>query len=198
MNFLQPAYVSSTSQPDEVKIVFNDTSMFVSTKGIGMKQTETSKKKLPKLATPNQININARVVVIATFSTLAVTFTLQFALKAVLSSMLTQIQIMGLIVHMFLVSLSYPLNCFNFFGQLFSLVSFNLIPTGYIFEKIFKFSRLDDEWLTDWFYWIGYSSMFAVNNMSTIFVLMIVLPFWIAKLEIISKIGCYLKLLPQK
>lgn len=116
MNFLHPAYVSSTTQPDEVKIVFNDTSMFVSTGGIGMRQTETGKKKLPKLATPNQININARVIVIATFSTLAVTFTLQFALKAVLSSILSQIQIMGLIVHMFLISLSYPLNCFNFFG----------------------------------------------------------------------------------
>lgn len=39
MNFLEPVYVSSTIKPDQVKITFNDTSMFVSTSGVVMKQT---------------------------------------------------------------------------------------------------------------------------------------------------------------
>lgn len=125
-------------------------------------------------------------------------FTLQFALQAVLNRLLSSIRSLGIIVHMFLISLSYPLNCLTFFGQLFNLISFNLIPTNYIFKKVFMFPADQDSWLTDWFYWVGYNSMLSINNMATLFLIVASAPVLITFLALANRFVPLWKILPSK
>lgn len=87
---------------------------------------------------------------------------------------------------MFLIQLCYPANCINFFGQLFTLVSFNVIPTEYIYEKVFKISTLPDSHLSDDFKWVGYQSMLTVNNMASIFAFLIIAPIGVLTLQIFN------------
>ena len=134
----------------------------------------------------------------ASFTVLAVSFTLSFVLQAVLNRLLSSIRSLGLIVHMFLLSLSYPLNCLSFFGQIFNLISFNLLPTAYIFEKVFQFSAVQDSYLSDWFSWVGYNSILSVINMATLFVFMVLAPMGILTLAIVNKIFPFWRLLPDK
>jgi hypothetical protein len=134
----------------------------------------------------------------ASFTVLAVSFTLSFVLQAVLNRLLSSIRSLGLIVHMFLLSLSYPLNCLSFFGQIFNLISFNLLPTAYIFEKVFQFSVVQDSYLSDWFSWVGYNSMLSVTNMATLFVFMVLAPMGILTLAVVNKIFPFWRLLPDK
>lgn len=134
----------------------------------------------------------------ASFTVLAVSFTLSFVLQAVLNRLLSSIRSLGLIVHMFLLSLSYPLNCLSFFGQIFNLISFNLIPTAYIFEKVFQFSAVQDSYLSDWFSWVGYNSMLSVTNMATLFVFIVLAPMGILTLAVVNKIFPFWRLLPDK
>lgn len=63
--------------------------------------------------------------------------------------MLSTIRTLGLIVHMFLISLYYPLNCITFFGSMFTLISFDVIPTKEIYEFIFTISTVKDSYLSD-------------------------------------------------
>ena len=134
----------------------------------------------------------------ASFTVLAVSFTLSFVLQAVLNRLLSSIRSLGLIVHMFLLSLSYPLNCLSFFGQIFNLISFNLLPTAYIFEKVFQFSAVQDSYLSDWFSWVGYNSMLSVTNMATLFVFMVLAPMGILTLAVVNKIFPFWRLFPDK
>lgn len=101
-------------------------------------------------------------------------------------------------MHMFLLPFSYPLNCLKFFGQIFNLVSFDLLPTEYIFEKVFQFSKVQDSYLSDWFSWVGYRSMLSVTNMATLFVFMVLAPLGILTLAVVNKIFPFWRLLPDK
>lgn len=134
----------------------------------------------------------------ASFTVLAVSFTLSFVLQAVLNRLLSSIRSLGLIVHMFLLSLSYPLNCLSFFGQIFNLISFNLVPTAYLFEKVFQFSVVQDSYLSDWFSWVGYNSMLSVTNMATLFVFMVLAPMGILTLAVVNKVFPFWRLLSDK
>ena len=99
---------------------------------------------------------------------------------------------------MFVLSLSYPLNCLSFFGQIFNLISFNLLPTGYIFEKVFQFSVVKDSYLSDWFAWVGYNSMLSITNMATLFVIIVAAPFGILILAITNKVFPFWRLFSIK
>ena len=75
---------------------------------------------------------------------------------------------------MFLANLSYPIQLAEFIGVLFPLVSLDLIPTEKLYEKIFHFSSvLGDGPLTNQFDLVGYSSVFIVKNIGSMFILII-------------------------
>lgn len=51
---------------------------------------------------------------------------------------------------MFLVTLDYPMEMMNFFGLIFPLITFDALPVGPLYEKIFKFSQITtDGFLSD-------------------------------------------------
>ena len=71
---------------------------------------------------------------------------------------------------MFLVTLNYPLEMMNFFALLFPLITFDAIPVAKIYERMFHFSTITTDYaLTDQFDNAGYSSLFVVNNIGSIF-----------------------------
>ena len=71
---------------------------------------------------------------------------------------------------MFLVTLNYPLEMMNFFAMLFPLITFDAIPVAKIYERMFHFSTITTDYaLTDQFDNTGYSSLFVVNNIGSIF-----------------------------
>ena len=73
---------------------------------------------------------------------------------------------------MFLVTLNYPIEMQNFFALLFPLLTFDVLPVDPLYEKIFKFSNITtDSALTDQFSITGYSSVFVVNNIGSLFVI---------------------------
>ena len=72
-------------------------------------------------------------------------------------------------VHMFLVTLNYPVNLLNFMNIIFPLVTFDIIPSTEIFETMFHFSDIVDNPLSDQFSTLGYSSIFSVSNLGSVY-----------------------------
>lgn len=78
---------------------------------------------------------------------------------------------LSLILHMSLVSVQYPVELMEFFGILFPFVTLDLVKTDSLYEKMFRFSEIDDDRpLTDQFEIVGYSSIFVVQNIGSLFI----------------------------
>ncbi len=60
----------------------------------------------------------------------------------------------------------------NFFGLFFPIITFDVFPVGPLFEKIFHFGEIStDHALTPQFNIVGYSSIFVVNNIGSLYLL---------------------------
>ena len=89
-----------------------------------------------------------------------------------LSSLLSIVSSLGVILHMFLVRLNYPVELMNFFSIMFPLITFDTIPVAKLYERWFHFSEIEtDHALTDQFDLVGYSSMFLVQNVGSLFLI---------------------------
>ena len=99
---------------------------------------------------------------------------INFFLKGLLNSILSTVESLGVMFHMFLVTLNYPVELLNFFGFLFPLITFDALPVEGLYEKMFRFSNItDDHALTDQFQISGYSSIFIVSNIGSLFLISI-------------------------
>ena len=64
---------------------------------------------------------------------------------------------------MFVISLNFPFNLKTFMANLFPLVTFELIPTASLLDRMFDFNAIpDNNPLSDQFDLSGYSSPFIV------------------------------------
>ena len=64
---------------------------------------------------------------------------------------------------MFLVSLNYPVEMMEFFGMLFPLITFDVLPVNGEYEKWFHFSQIEtDHPLNYQFNAVGYGSTFVI------------------------------------
>ena len=70
------------------------------------------------------------------------TFVFGVFAQIILNQVISIIESLNLVMHMFLISLNYPDNLNDFLGCLFTLVTFDIFGTYLtpIFETIFKFS----------------------------------------------------------
>lgn len=59
--------------------------------------------------------------------------------------MLSVVSSIGIILHMFLVSLNYPVEMMEFFGMLFPLITFDVLPVSGEYEKWFHFSQIETD-----------------------------------------------------
>ena len=106
----------------------------------------------------------------------AVVFVLvmNFFLKGLLGTLLQSVSSLGIIFHMFLVTLNFPVEMMNFFGLMFPLITFDALPVESLYEKIFHFSNITtDQALTTQFDSFGYSSIFIVSNIGSLFIIAI-------------------------
>jgi hypothetical protein len=55
---------------------------------------------------------------------------MNFALNGLLNSLLSIISSLGIILHLFLVTLEYPVELLEFFGLLFPLITFDVFPVS--------------------------------------------------------------------
>ena len=78
------------------------------------------------------------------------------------------INVMQLIVHMPLFSVSFPSNAVLFYSFIIEISSFDILPTQWIKDKIFVFSN-EQEPLTDDFDKMGYSSTSIIENLGSMF-----------------------------
>ena len=98
---------------------------------------------------------------------------------------------------MFLVTLNYPVEMMDFFKLLFPLITFDVIPVAKLYERMFHFSTITtDRALTDQFNNSGYSSLFVVNNIGSIFLIAMfqvaisVLLWSVRKIKLFSRLKC--------
>ncbi len=49
-------------------------------------------------------------------------------------------------MHMFLISLNYPVQMMNFFGKIFPLIVFDIIPTAVPYEAMFHFTEIQTDY----------------------------------------------------
>ena len=131
--------------------------------------------KLPRQYTigiidlPDNLNYVAEVVTIVLVSS----FVLNMILKLVLNQLLSSVVTIGLILHMFLVNVTYPLQLIEFMSILFELVTLDCIPTEKLYERIFQTQKVkEDGPLTDQFDLVGYSSVLIVKNIGSMFILL--------------------------
>jgi hypothetical protein len=126
--------------------------------------------------------------------TLLGSLVLAFVLNGLANQILSCVLNVSLILHMFLVKLNYPAQMTNFFSLLFPMITFDLIPTSWLYEMIFKFEEIETDYaLSDQFETIGYGSIFIVNNigsmylMWTLWILMLIVTVIIKKFKIFAK-----------
>lgn len=94
---------------------------------------------MPKQLTSSEISVDLSGVATAGQAALGVTMAFSFILKAILNQLLGLIDSLSIITHMFCISLNYPANVSDFFGSIFPLISFNLIPFDDINNNIWRF-----------------------------------------------------------
>ena len=88
------------------------------------------------------------VKVVTTVSSVAVVSNNVF--QGFLSSLLSIVSSLGVVLHMFLVRLNYPVELMNFFSIMFPLITFDAIPVANLYERWFHFSEIEtDHALTD-------------------------------------------------
>lgn len=97
-----------------------------------------------------------------------------------------------------LMSVAYPTNVQYFLNLLVDLINFDIIPTDYIIEKVFRIKESADDTTNTILSALGYKSTKLLSNMGTFFialafilalvVLIIVMRFLIKKFERVRKV----------
>jgi hypothetical protein len=100
---------------------------------------------------------------------------MNYFLKGVFGTLLQSVASLGVMFHMFLVTLNFPVEMMDFFGLMFPLIAFDALPVESLYEKVFGFSEITtDHALTDQFDSFGYSSIFIVSNIGSLFLIAII------------------------
>ncbi len=97
-----------------------------------------------------------------------------FVLNGFMNQLLSIIVSLGIILHLFLVCLNYPVDLLNFFGLLFPLITFDVFPVSSLYEKWFHFAEITtDHAISDQYNIVGYGSIFVISNIGSLFLFLI-------------------------
>jgi hypothetical protein len=77
------------------------------------------------------------------------TMVMGFFLSAILNQVLNIVDNLGLILHLFILTLEYPINVQNFFAAMFPLITFDMFPTDELYQVMFDFENIQTTPLTD-------------------------------------------------
>jgi hypothetical protein len=93
--------------------------------------------------------------------------------------------------HMVVLELNYSANLQVFFGSIFPLLIFDILPSDDIFEAMFTLSEVPDKPRSDKFDEVGYGSMLIYGNLGSLLIIQVM--FWL----IFGGIFLFLKYMPQ-
>lgn len=83
-----------------------------------------------------------------------------------MNKILSQVRNLSLITHLMMLRLQYPEELNSFFGKIFEFVTFDVIPTEYIYPHILV--DLDEESFSEQAEKIGYESVYFIPNSGSI------------------------------
>ena len=138
--FDNPFSVSQDSEPDMVKLLL-DLSEFRAKNGERMQST------ILEVLIPRQLNGESGAIMVSaaaavdTASTAAVgtNFLVNLLLSASLNQLWSMLNGLQIFVHMPLMDVRFPANANTFIVFLVNIANFDIIPTDYLFGKIFNF-----------------------------------------------------------
>lgn len=171
--FEEPVTVSNNNMKDSISVIFNDPRYFTTIQNLSLPINYKLEGLLPIQETesliPTDPNLMSKITKL--FLTFIVAgLVLSFFLEALLNFLLSFVKSLALIIHLFVLSLNFPLNLKTFIGNLFPLVTFSIIPTDKLFDKIFCFGNITgNDPISDQFDLSGYSSPFIVQNLGSLF-----------------------------
>ena len=87
--------------------------------------------------------------------------------KHSLAYLLAFVEFLALMSHMMLINLATPANTEFFFNYIFDLISFDIVPTNWVYDKIFKNDNVP---LTVKFATLGYESKLIAPNLGFLFI----------------------------
>ncbi len=121
--------------------------------------------------TPKNLQKAAQVLLY----TVATSVVFSYWLSALLNYLLSQLASLSIIMHMFLINLNYPVQMMKFFGTIFPLIVFDIIPVTVPNEHIFHFEEITTDYgLSDQFSISGYQSIFSVKNIGSLHFMVLV------------------------
>lgn len=87
----------------------------------------------------------------ASLAAMGVSIVLGFFFSAVINQMLAIVENICIILHMFILTLEYPIHVMDFFGAMFPLITFDLFPTDELYESMFHWEEndIDDDPIND-------------------------------------------------
>lgn len=106
-------------------------------------------------------------------------FILSYFFKMILNQLLSAVSNLQVIAHMFLITLDYPVNTMNFFGGLFPLVAFDILPLDLIIYELnlFNMNDLETQSVSVLFEIVGYETTFTILNLGSLVVVFALMPF---------------------
>ena len=104
----------------------------------------------------------------------------------IVAQILGQVRSLSLITHFLMMSLIVPQNAIIFYSGLFEFVTFDIIPTDLVYDKLF-----DDSWVTEPFSEqaesIGYETRLIFSNLGSVTWMLVSLMVWHSILFILSR-----------
>ena len=135
--------------------------------------------ELPKQYSKDKITLS-KAAVQAAATTLAIGgFIFSYFFNMILNQLLSVVSNLQIIAHMFLITLDYPTNTMNFFGGLFPLVAFDILPLDTIISELnlFNMNDLETHSLSVLFEIVGYETTFTILNLGSLVLVFALTPF---------------------
>lgn len=106
-------------------------------------------------------------------------FIFSYFFNMILNQLLSVVSNLQIIAHMFLITLDYPTNTMNFFGGLFPLVAFDILPLDTIISELnlFNMNDLETQSLSVLFEIVGYETTFTILNLGSLVLVFALMPF---------------------
>ena len=172
--FEKPSDISIGAYPDTLQIKIYQTTLFIRESDGALITDTLLTSDLIKQIDPNadlKFIENANTVSGASKGTIAITIVMNKLVKFYLNTVLSMVRSISMIVHMMTVPMDTPSKTDIFFNTVFDLISFDIIPTEDLYNKIFEFDNVP---LTEYFLAVGYESQHIIFNMGSIFLFLVI------------------------
>jgi hypothetical protein len=132
---------------------------------------------VPKQMPRDAVELDTKTIEQASLAAMGISLASGFFFSAVLYQILAIVENIGIILHMFILSLEYPAHVQDFFSALFPLVTFDMFPTDDLYEDMFKFEEtVEEEPLSPQFEATGYEFLMIVENMGSLWFICLLQP----------------------